>query len=165
MIMIIEQPDPHRFLHAELRRDLALSRAQQLRILRVMTLLTIGGGALLFSLGAWPVVGFLGLDLLLVWGAFRLYERGHARDYERIVLEADKLVIEQHGGRAPRIVEYEPTFLQVLMSDERASQPIELCKSGRSLQIGRWLGPDERLQFAARLKQALRARQAALPHL
>ena len=49
-------------------------------------------GIVFFSLGAWPIVGFLGLDVLAdLVGAFRLDARGQAR--EQITLWPDALEI------------------------------------------------------------------------
>ena len=42
-------------------------------------LFTIGLG--FFLAGAWPVIGFLGLELLVVWGAFKLnYRAANVRE-------------------------------------------------------------------------------------
>ena len=49
-------------------------------------------GLAFFHIGAWPIVGFLGLDVLLIWGAFRLnYRAGRAS--ETVSLSRDALTI------------------------------------------------------------------------
>src|SRR5215469_15992040 len=68
-------------------------------------MLCIGGlsfvsGAVFLLLGAWPVFGFLGLDLLLVYWAFRANYRG-ARAYEEVMVTATELTVRKvshHGA-------------------------------------------------------------------
>lgn len=162
--MIVTHPTgPACFLDAELRRDASLSPAARTRLMRAMLAVSLGGGTVLFLLGAWPVIGFLGLDVLLVWGAFKLYARDQAGRYERIVVDRDALHIERHESGQCRAVAVEPAFLNVLLNEENPAQrPIRLCRYGRCAEIGRWLGPAERLRFALMLKQALRVRRKAL---
>ena len=63
--------------------------------------LTVGG---FFCLqGAWPIFGFFGLDILLVWYAFRRNYR-NARMYETVRLTERELVVRRvglRGGTAP----------------------------------------------------------------
>ena len=56
--------------------------------------LSFGAGLGFVLLGAWPVVGFLGLEVLLVWVAFRISYR-RARQYERLLLTRDALTVER----------------------------------------------------------------------
>lgn len=63
--------------------------------LRLMALLGGVCGALGFAallMGAWPVAGFLGLDVVLVWAAFRLSYRAR-RLAERLELSEDSLTV------------------------------------------------------------------------
>ena len=63
-------------------------------------LFTIGLG--FFLAGAWPVIGFLGLELLVVWGAFKLNYRA-AKVRETIETTTETLTVEhkdQHGNAA-----------------------------------------------------------------
>ena len=46
-------------------------------------LVSFAAGAMFFVVGAWPVVGFLGLDLLLIYLAFRASYRS-GRAYETL---------------------------------------------------------------------------------
>lgn len=152
------------FLDLELRRDMALPPESFARMMRWMFAISLGGGTLLFMVGAWPVIGFLGLDALLVWAAFRLYHRSQARQYERVRIDRDALIIEQHASRCVRELRYEPTFLNILPHADDLGRPIHICQRGQCAEIGRWLGAEERTEFAKQLKAALRQRQQALVH-
>jgi uncharacterized membrane protein len=114
--------------------------------------------------GAWPVTGYFGLDVLLIYLAFKASYRS-ARLHETVRLTEDALVVERvspSGRRASWT--FQPYWLRVEMDDppEHASQ-LTLTSHGRSLVIGAFLSPAERSELAAALRNALeRSRQA--PH-
>ena len=71
----------------------------------LLFMLVLGGisfatGIAFLLAGAWPVFGFLGLDVLLVYWAFRLNYRS-ARAYEQVTVTASELTIRKvsHHGR------------------------------------------------------------------
>ncbi len=114
--------------------------------------------------GAWPVTGYFGLDVLLIYLAFKASYRS-ARLHETVRLTEDALVVERvsPSGRRARWT-FQPYWLRVEMDDppEHASQ-LTLTSHGRSLVIGAFLSPAERSELAAALRNALaRSRQA--PH-
>ena len=49
-----------------------------------------------FLAGAWPVIGFLGLELLVVWGAFKLNYRA-ARHRETIQTTTEEMMVESQN--------------------------------------------------------------------
>ncbi len=57
-------------------------------------------GMVFLIAGAWPVFGFLGLDVLLVWWAFRLNYRA-AQAYEQVTVTPSELTVRKvsHHGR------------------------------------------------------------------
>ena len=61
-------------------------------------------GMVFFLLGAWPVVGFLGLDVLLVYWAFRANYRAAAA-FEEVTVTPSELRLRQvsHRGEVARM--------------------------------------------------------------
>jgi uncharacterized membrane protein len=121
-------------------------------------------GSAFLLIGAWPVFGLLGLDVALVWLAFRI-NYGQARLYERVRLTERALTVQRvdHRGRG-RIWQFQPHWLRVSMDDppEHDSQ-IRLSSHGRQVIVGSFLSPEERLDFARALDAALdRLRRPAL---
>ena len=113
-------------------------------------------GLAFFLAGAWPVVGFFGLDVLLIYLAFRINYR-HGRRYESLVLTRDELTVEQVDpwGRASRW-RFQPVWLQILMDDPpRHESQLTLRSHGTSVAIGAFLSPAERLELAKALRRAL----------
>lgn len=116
--------------------------------------LTLGLG--FFMAGAWPIVGFLGLDVLLVYLAFKASYRS-GRLYETVELDADKLTVQRvDPARRVRTWTFQPTWLQVHIQEPvQHDSHVTLSSHGRQLVVGSFLAPEERLDFAQALRGAL----------
>jgi uncharacterized membrane protein len=113
------------------------------------------GGTVFWWVGAWPVVGFLGVDVALIYVAFRL-SYGSAREFERIRLTADRLTIERTSPSGQRRVEFQPYWLRVeLIEPPGRTTRLVLSSHGRSLTVGAFLAPGERARLASLLRAAL----------
>jgi uncharacterized membrane protein len=123
-------------------------------------------GLAFWLMGAWPVVGFCGLDILLVQLAFRLnYRSGQAM--ERISLTPERLSVTRIS---PRGVAVETGFnpywarLEVDRHPEFGVTALRIASHGARLAIGSFLGSAEREKFAAAFSAALaKLRSAGLP--
>jgi uncharacterized membrane protein len=115
-------------------------------------------GAVFTSLGAWPVFGFLGLDVLAIYVAFRLnYRQG--RLYETVLLMDDALEVRRvHPSGRTEAWSLAPNWLSVEVEGFEGSGrgAVRLRSHGRVVRIGRFLTPDERQDLAAALGDALR---------
>jgi len=150
-------------LDMQLRRSHALSERGFARLMLCVSLLSLFAGGVLWLIGAWPVIGFMGMDALLIYLAFRHYRAQLYDQYEHIYLDAEHLKIHRHYGRRDEVIALEPAFLHVLHSEER--DPLVVVQRGREFEIGSWLAPIERHWFAQTLRRALRERLQHLPHL
>lgn len=116
--------------------------------------LTVGGWFVLH--GAWPIFGFYGLDVAMLYVAFRVNYRA-ARLTETVRLTDRELVVCRisAAGRTDTW-RFQPYWLRVSMDDppEWESQ-VTLSSHGRELVVGTFLSPDERLAFAKALSRAL----------
>lgn len=115
------------------------------------------GGLVFFIAGAWPVVGFLGLDVLLVYWAFRASYRS-ASAYEQVTVTANELTLRKvsHRGQV-REWTLNPLWLK-FDRQERGEFGLErlfLVSHGRRLSVAGFLGPAEKESFAAALASAL----------
>lgn len=129
----------------------------------VVAVFCLSIGIVFASLGAWPVFAFLGLDVLLVFVAFRWsYRTG--RERERIRLDTEALQVVRTGvdGRALSWT-FQPHWLRIDF-DESGDHTDQLVLSshGRRLVIGAFLGPDERAKCAQLLRDGIR-RWKSLP--
>ena len=134
----------------------SLSRRGFCVVMAVACGLSLVLGLAFFLMGAWPVVGFLGLDVVLLWGAFRLNYRSR-RLRETLKLSRKSLTVRRTlpSGRA-REWRFQPYWLRVEIDTGAPSRPrLTLASHGRRLIIGAFLAPDERIELAQALKDAL----------
>jgi uncharacterized membrane protein len=113
-------------------------------------------GVLFLVAGAWPVFGFSGAEFLLLYIAFRMNYRS-GRAYERVRLTERQLEVMRVSpkGEVGRW-EFEPTWLQISMDDPpRHDSQLRLSSHGRSLVIGAFLTPAERVEVAEALRDAV----------
>lgn len=121
-------------------------------------------GFAFFLSGAWPILGFFGVDVALVYVAFRLNFRA-ARAYETIRLTAREMEVVKidPAGRRRRYV-LPATWLTVQIDDHPPlANRLTLRSHGRGLEIGAFLGADEKKGLAEVLRDGLR--RAAMPVL
>jgi uncharacterized membrane protein len=109
-----------------------------------------------FLAGAWPVVGFLGLDVLLLYGALRL-SQGRGRTADSIDLTDDSLTISHtnHWGEQ-RTSSFQAHWLKVEIEEVPGRQDRLLLRfHGQALAIGGFLTAPERRDVAEKLRHAL----------
>ena len=106
--------------------------------------------------GAWPVVGFLGLDVLGVYIAFRL-SYAQTRAFERIAIVDNALVVAQVDERGRSRVWQCPSYWASVGYDEDSDERgvLTVGSHGKRVEIGRFLHRKEREQLARQLRAAL----------
>ena len=115
------------------------------------------GGMFFFLLGAWPVVGFLSLDVLLVYWAFRANYRAAAA-FEEVTVTPSELRVRRvtHRGETAEWT-LNPIWTKIdrETSEEFGLLKLFLVSRGRRLAVAGFLSPKERESFAAALAAAL----------
>src|ERR1700731_2433767 len=128
----------------------------------LVLMIALGGvsfaaGIVFLMLGAWPVFGFFGLDVLLIYWAFRINYR-RALAYEEVIVMPSELRVRKVSHRG-RVAEWSLNPLWVRLDrDTHAEFGIErlfLVSRGRRLPIAGFLSPPEKESFAAALGAAI----------
>lgn len=133
-------------------------------LMLALVLLTTALGAGFWLVGAWPVTGLLGLDLVLLWGAFQIARR-RARRHETVRLDPSGLEVARVGADG-RIASwrFEPSWVRVEIDrPPRRDSLITVSSHGRSLRFGALITPEERVEVADALRGALDARRLVGP--
>lgn len=110
-----------------------------------------------FLLGAWPVVGFMGLDVALIYLAFRANNRA-ARACEEILLTRFNLVvraISPKGRTNERRFNPHWTRLEREEHPDFGTERLDLVQGRARLEIARFLGREQRGEFANAFQRAL----------
>jgi len=122
----------------------------------ILLLVGFAHGTLFLTIGAWPVVGFAGLEWLLFWWLFRRHFRGDA-SAERLSLYRDRLMLENRDAKgAVTRLDLQPYWLRVILEETSAmSSRLYLASHGRYVEVGRFLSVEERSRLAETLRQEL----------
>ncbi len=127
-----------------------------------MLMALVGGACLIaslvfWSLGAWPVVGFLGLDIAIVWFAFSHNLRA-ARAFEVVTVSRTALTIRKvaPGGRV-REIRINPLWARLEVTDRGKDGVGAITVRAREkvVPVGVFLNRDERKSFARAFGAAL----------
>ena len=105
------------------------------------------------------MTGFLGLDVVLLYLAFRWnYRQGRRAEFIR--LDGPELVVRrvEPSGRR-REWRFDAHWLRVTI--EERNHQLTLSSHGRTLVVGAFLSPEERLELAEALRAALAAHRQA----
>ena len=134
-----------------LKRNCSISPAGLAGVFVALAFVVMAIGAGFAAAGAWLVLPFAGLEVVLLGAAYLMYAR-RAADYERIVLEAGRLIVEVAQARNTLRYEMEARRVRVFLEEDR----VLLRGAGNELELGRHLDAQTRAKFAAELRRRLR---------
>jgi uncharacterized membrane protein len=152
------RPDPDvPFFSARLTPYRSLGPRGFATLMIAVAAISFVGGVAFWMIGAWPVVGFFGLDLALVWVAFRLsYRQARAFEEVHVSVTAVRIVRSTAAGRVSE-VSVNPAWarLAVRREEDEGVVGVALVSHGRAEPIGGFLNPPDRESFAAALGRAI----------
>lgn len=125
-------------------------------LMAALCLINFAVGVAFWWLGAWPILLFCGLDVALIYVAFKSNYRA-ARAYEVVALSARSLTVtsvDADGGR--QVFEFNPYWVRLDLREHHDGRAeLELSHHGRRLVFGRCLTDDEKRDFAVALRAEL----------
>ena len=134
-----------------LKRNCSISPAGLACVFAALAVAALAIGVGFAIAGAWLILPFAGLEVLLLCGAFILQAR-HATDFERIELDRDRLRIEVAEAQRVACYELDARRARVRLENDH----LTLRDGARELEVGRHLDAESRRAFAAELKNRLR---------
>lgn len=136
----------------------SLTRQGFLTVMLLVVLVNLVIGGLFMAIGAWPVAGFAGLDVLIVWWAFRA-NFADARQMERISITEHELVLDRmKKNDPPEQQRFVRRWVRVELEEDRERELIGrllLISGATRVSVGDFLAPEERKTLASALKSAL----------
>ena len=126
-------------------------------VMGVLAGVSFAVGVSFLMVGAWPVFGFFGLDVALVWLAFRLNYRD-ARAYEDIRVTPSVLSVRQVSAKgAARETDFNPRWVRLEKTEDElyGVTRVALISRGIFLIVGAFLPPLYKGELAKRLGAAL----------
>jgi len=134
-----------------LKRNCSISPAGLAGVFAALACVAVAIGAGFALVGAWLVLPFAGLEVLLLGSAFVAYAR-RAADYERIELDSGRLTVEVGQAQKTSRYEMDACRARVRLEEER----VLLSGAREQLELGRHLDAESRARFAAELQKRLR---------
>jgi uncharacterized membrane protein len=134
----------------------SLPPAGFLALMAFVGLVSFGAGIAFALMGAWPVLGFFGLDVLIVYVAFRLnYRSGLLR--ETVELLPDALTVTRfHPSGKREEFSFNPYWVRVELLESRDGRTdLKLRLHDRVVSFGRFLTDEERRDLATTLTGVL----------
>src|SRR5580698_989416 len=144
---------------ARLTPHRSLNRTGFLVVMAFVSVVSFAAGIAFLLMGAWPVFGFFGLDVLAIYWAFRIYFR-RANASEEIRVTPSQLHVRRISHRG-HVVEFtfNPLWVQLDRKThaEFGIERLYLVSKGRRIAIGNFLGAEEKESFSKALIAALHA--------
>jgi uncharacterized membrane protein len=133
-----------------LKRNCSISPAGLACVFGALAVAVLAIGTGFAIVGAWLILPFAGLEVLMLGAAFVLQAR-HAADYERIELHDGRLRVEVAEAESRACYELDARGVRVGMQ----GPALVLHAPGREVELGRHLDADSRVAFAAELRRRL----------
>ena len=154
---------PRLYFDAVLTPHRALDRRGFLLVIAALGGLSFLSGVIFALHGAWPVVGFFGLDVALVYWAFKLNYAGALRGEALRLSDTALEIANISPACAASVWRFEPTWVRIDVDEGLHNQArLTVWSKGQGLEIGAFLSPDERRSLADALRTALAERRSAL---
>src|SRR5258708_8345431 len=128
----------------------SLKRSGFIVVMGFVSAVSFVAGVAFLMMGAWPVFGFFGLDVLAIYWAFKVNFRS-ARAREEISVTPTELRVRRisHRGQVAEWV-LNPLWVRLdqQVHEEYGVERAFLVSQRRPLSIGRVFGPGEKTRFA-----------------
>jgi uncharacterized membrane protein len=137
----------------------SLNRTGFVVVMAFLSVVSFATGVAFLMMGAWPVFGFLGLDVLAIYVAFRVnFRRARACEQISVTPSALRLRRVSHRGHVVEWV-FNPLWVRLdrEADDEYGLEHLYLTSRGKRVAIGSFLSPDEKASFSNALIAALNA--------
>lgn len=127
-------------------------------VMAFVALVSFAAGYVFYRIGAWPVMGFCGLDVAIIYVAFRLNYRS-ARAFEEVEVRPHTIVLKKVSarGRASEF-RFNPAWvrLEVEANEDEGVTRLRLFSHGRGVSVGDFLNPEDRTSFSKAFAGAIR---------
>ncbi len=142
---------------AKLYPHRSLGRKGFVFLISFIAVICLAIGGFFWSIGAWPVFGFLGLDVLAIYIAFKVNYRD-ARAFEEVSISRQEMrILKTSPSGTCKTYTFNPIWTRFLVKrhDEIGITSMEILSRKMRLRIGDFLNPHDRESFAREFGAAL----------
>tara|TARA_B100000941_G_C28378238_1_gene485888 strand:- start:131 stop:610 length:480 start_codon:yes stop_codon:yes gene_type:complete len=148
----------HDFLNLTIFPHRSLSKKGFTILMCIITFICLTGGAIFWFLGAWPVFGFLGLDIILIYFAFKInYRSGEM--YERFQIISQKLrILRSFPSGKMQIWELNPYWAKTEIVDINSNhKQLMIHSKDKSVSVGSFLNNYDKQKLEKKISSSLRS--------
>ncbi len=131
-------------------------------VVGLVAALALVPGLIFYVAGAWPVVGFMGLDVLAIWAALTISMRA-GKAYEVLTLWPGSLELRKVDAKgAEQVLTFAPAHVRFVIDrdyNERVTA-LWLKEDGRKEPLGPFLSAEDKLSLSKVFGTALRKARA-----
>ncbi len=142
---------------AELTPYRSLGRKGFVVLMVFISFTCLVSGVMFLVMGAWPVFLFMGIDVLIIWVAFKINYRA-AKARELVSVGSDELRVQKYDPKG-RVIEhvFNPYWarFEVDRHEEYGITAMWIKCRNEELTIGSFLNPHDRESFAVAFGQAI----------
>ena len=127
-------------------------------VIGLIAALALVPGIVFYVAGAWPVVGFMGLDVVAIWVALTVSMRG-GKAYEVVTLWPGTLELKKVDAKGTEDVQTFSPFAVRFVIDRDFNERVTglwLKERDERTALGAFLSPEEKLSFSKAFGTALR---------
>ncbi len=135
----------------------SLNKIGFLILMFFLTFFSFFAGIMFISIGAWPVFGFFGLDVLLIYIFFKInFNSGKKK--EIIILKKNELIIKIYNSKIiKKIYKFNPNWLKInLIKLKNKNSTLQISSKNKSIIIGSFLIHQEKINVVKSLSKALK---------
>ena len=135
----------------------SLNKTDFFILMFALGLISFIAGIIFMLKGAWPVFGFFGLDVLLVYIFFKINFRS-GKKKEILILTKNQLIIEFYNSKKISKTYYlDAHWLQIRLSKlKNEMSKLKISSKNKSIIIGSFLRYQEKIDVVKSLKKALK---------
>lgn len=144
------------FLNLTIYPHRSLSKKGFTILMLVIIFLCLTGGTIFWFMGAWPVFGFFGLDILLIYLAFKInYKSGEV--YERIVIASEKFKISR-GFPSGKVQTWElnPYWARVELIKIQNQSKLIISSKEKVVSIGSFLNMFDKEKLERKINSCIK---------
>ena len=141
------------FLNIKIYPNNSLSPKGFFLLMAFITIPCLAIGIMFLVMGAWPVLGFMGLEIVLIYIFFKiLFHKNNF--YEHITLDTNNFnIFYNNKNRIINTIVLEPTWLQVKLNKKDKS--LFVLTHGKFIELGKCLAFQEKVSLAKTIEDAL----------
>ena len=143
------------FLNLTIYPHRSLSKFGFRILMLIVTFLCLSGGLIFWMMGAWPVFGFFGLDIILIFLAFKLnYRTG--KIYENIKIVSKKFRISRGfpSGKI-QVWDLDPNWAKIELIEKKNQCQLLVKSEKKVVSVGSFLNSFDKKKLEIKLKESI----------